>query len=260
MAEDDAPEDSAAGVTNEVGTAYGLVVQSRDIHGDVYIHGGTAPPAPRIVAGKPISEWTARELGVHESITLDPAEADNLTCYVRRRHDDEIRGLLGNTAEANLMLVLVGGSASGKTRAAYEALRDLPHLRSRQVVRPTEAFRRGLYRLAARYAVPAAESGDVAAMRLLAVLLELRDATAEADTRRQRAGDLDFTSLSVNLVARLRAAESERLARAHTGDASAMMQLAEHLMMRSNADEAMIWARRAADTGAPAAVLGVERH
>jgi tetratricopeptide (TPR) repeat protein len=132
MAEGDAVE---GGVTNVVGSAHGPVVQSRVIHGDVNIHQTVALPAPPSAVGRPISEWTARELGVHESITLDSASA-GLPCYVARRHDEVIRGLLRDAAEGTLMLVLAGGSASGKTRAAYEALRQLPHLRSWPVVRP----------------------------------------------------------------------------------------------------------------------------
>jgi hypothetical protein len=56
---------------------------------------------------------------------------------VLRRHDQEIRERLLHAADRNLMLVLVGGSATGKTRTAYAALPALPHLRSWPVLRPT---------------------------------------------------------------------------------------------------------------------------
>ncbi|WP_290056766.1 hypothetical protein [Amycolatopsis solani] len=146
----------AEGVSNEVGTAYGPVVQARDIHGDVHVHQPVAPPP---VAARPISGWSARELGVHEAIALEPPvsagppqyvvphhhEAIALESpvpagpprYVVRRHDHEVRRLLAEAADDSLMVVLVGGSASGKTRAAYEAVRAVPHLRDWPVVRPS---------------------------------------------------------------------------------------------------------------------------
>ncbi|WP_370964414.1 hypothetical protein [Amycolatopsis sp. cg9] len=122
--------------SNEIGVAHGPVVQARDVHGDVHIHHAGARPAPRSVVERPISGWSARQLGVHESITVDSATPDGPPCYVVRRHDDEIRGLLRDASETSLMLVLVGKSASGKTRAAYEALRAAGHLRSWPVVVP----------------------------------------------------------------------------------------------------------------------------
>ncbi|NBH09709.1 hypothetical protein, partial [Amycolatopsis sp. SID8362] len=135
----------AEGVSNEVGAVYGPVVQIGNVHGDVVVS-RTSPP----VAERPIAGWTARELGVHEAITLDSPVPAGPPCYVSRRHDGEIRGLLRDFAEACLMVVLVGGSASGKTRAGYEAVRAVPHLRDWPVVRPSgprqlvESLARGL--------------------------------------------------------------------------------------------------------------------
>ncbi|MEU7788008.1 hypothetical protein [Amycolatopsis sp. NPDC049159] len=122
------------GVSNEVGTAYGPVVQARDIHGDVHVH--PFPPASPLVE-RPISGWSARELGVHEAITLDPAASAEPPCYVVRPHDGEIRGLLRDAAGSSSMVVLVGGSAAGKTRAAYEAVRAVAQLGEWPVVRPS---------------------------------------------------------------------------------------------------------------------------
>lgn len=86
---------------------------------------------------RPIAEWKARDLGVHEWVTDGAADSDDEPpYYVVRRHDHEIRALLRDAATRNLMLVLVGGSAAGKTRAAYEAVRELPHVRSWPILRP----------------------------------------------------------------------------------------------------------------------------
>ncbi|MEU4447025.1 hypothetical protein AB0K14_09550 [Actinosynnema sp. NPDC050801] len=139
MAEDE------AGVRNRLGTAHGPVVQAGSIEGGVHVHVGTprsgAQPAVESrrlwsSQAKPIAEWDARHLGVHRSITAGDEDTGEPPRYVVRRHDHEIRRALRENAEGGLMVVLVGDSAVGKTRAAYEAVRGLAHLRSWPVVRP----------------------------------------------------------------------------------------------------------------------------
>ncbi len=91
-------------------------------------------PASRVVA-----EWDALQLGVHRAITADSA-ADQalpeLTTYVRRAHDDRLQELLA-TPVRPVMVVLVGGSSTGKTRAAFEAVRQC--LPGWSLLRPVDA-------------------------------------------------------------------------------------------------------------------------
>ncbi|MEV7182676.1 hypothetical protein [Kitasatospora sp. NPDC093102] len=62
-------------------------------------------------------------LEVHKPIVIDGAPA-GLPAYMARAHDSVLRSaLLGKNPQ---LIVLVGGSSTGKTRAAYEAIRELP--------------------------------------------------------------------------------------------------------------------------------------
>jgi TPR repeat protein len=64
---------------------------------------------------------------VHRAITTDDAASGpalpELTSYVLRAHDHRLRELLAAPAQP-VMVVLVGGSSTGKTRAAFEAVRE----------------------------------------------------------------------------------------------------------------------------------------
>src|SRR5947208_9515885 len=115
------PHDGAAddGVVNHIDSADGSVVQAGTIHGGVHFHDARAArPRPPV---RPVSAWTARDLGVHASIVVDGEPAE-LPRYVVRRHDEQVRSLFARCTVESLMVVLVGGSAAGKTRTAYEAL------------------------------------------------------------------------------------------------------------------------------------------
>ena len=59
-----------------------------------------------------------------------------LTVYVQREHDVQLRELLSAPA-GPVMLVLVGGSSTGKTRAAFEAVRQC--LADWSLLRPLDA-------------------------------------------------------------------------------------------------------------------------
>ncbi|MFF3067168.1 hypothetical protein [Kitasatospora sp. NPDC057936] len=62
-------------------------------------------------------------LEVHKPIVIDGAPA-GLPAYMARAHDGALRSaLLGKNPQ---LIVLVGGSSTGKTRAAYEAIKELP--------------------------------------------------------------------------------------------------------------------------------------
>lgn len=69
-------------------------------------------------------------LGVHPAIqvtadgTDEGRKLDVLTPYVTRDHDHQLREVL-RTGQANQMVVLVGGSSVGKTRACVEAVREV---------------------------------------------------------------------------------------------------------------------------------------
>jgi uncharacterized protein YidB (DUF937 family) len=95
---------------------------------------GSTPSAPR-----PVTDWDALALGVHRPITGDSAAGQQqrgLTPYVLRAHDARLRGLLATRTQP-VLVVLVGGSSTGKTRAAYEAVRD--SLPDWSLLRPADA-------------------------------------------------------------------------------------------------------------------------
>lgn len=68
--------------------------------------------------GRPIRRWNPVALGVHSAI------GGTLPAYARRGHDDLLRSLLDPKVLASRIVVLRGASSTGKTRAAYEAVRE----------------------------------------------------------------------------------------------------------------------------------------
>jgi hypothetical protein len=86
-----------------------------------------------------VAEWDALELGVHRAITADSATEQalpELTTYVPRAHDRRLRELLAAPTKP-VMVVLVGDSSTGKTRAAFEAVREC--LPGWSLLRPVDA-------------------------------------------------------------------------------------------------------------------------
>ena len=81
-------------------------------------------------AGRPIRQWDPFALGVHHPITparRRRARSDDLPAlppYVMREHDRRVRKLLDPAQPGRRMVLLVGGSCTGKTRAVYEAVRS----------------------------------------------------------------------------------------------------------------------------------------
>ncbi|MFD5887061.1 tetratricopeptide repeat protein [Streptomyces sp. NPDC060334] len=81
--------------------------------------------------GKTIGEFTAFDLEVHQSIEIEP-KTDGppppvLPLYVPRNHDRRLRQIVDEAkAGKNRLAVLVGESSTGKTRACWEAVRELP--------------------------------------------------------------------------------------------------------------------------------------
>jgi TPR repeat protein len=91
------------------------------------------------VGTRPVRAWDAQRLGVHRAISADttPRQAvPELTVYVQRDHDARLRKLLSVPA-GPVMVVLVGGSSTGKTRAAFEAVREC--LPDWSLLRPVDA-------------------------------------------------------------------------------------------------------------------------
>ena len=69
--------------------------------------------------GQPVRRWDPVELGVHQVIGGGP-----MPRYVRRPHDELLRAVLDPAVPASRLVVVRGGSSTGKTRAAYEAVAD----------------------------------------------------------------------------------------------------------------------------------------
>ncbi|CCK25601.1 hypothetical protein BN159_1222 [Streptomyces davaonensis JCM 4913] len=84
-------------------------------------------------------QWDPVRLGVHPAPGLDDGVDLPPTEYLLRPHDETLRGLLARSAATNrgVFVLLVGRSASGKTRAAYEAVKAV--LPDWPVLYPTDA-------------------------------------------------------------------------------------------------------------------------
>ncbi|PSL52494.1 hypothetical protein B0I31_113167 [Saccharothrix carnea] len=123
-----------------------------------------------------------------------------------------------------------------------------------------DAQRRGLYNLAARFAARAAALNSPEAMRLLAWLHDLRTAAGEADGWRARADSLDPSSWEGPpiFLEDLQESEDGLRERAERGDREAMRVLADDLMP-TRAEEAVLWARRAADGGTSESMIFLAR-
>ncbi|MEU9523227.1 hypothetical protein [Streptomyces sp. NPDC048224] len=72
-------------------------------------------------------EEAFNEWEVHRPVEVTAAVPGVLPLYVRRAHDEVLRSVVGQAAGgASRMVVLVGESSSGKTRACWEAVAELP--------------------------------------------------------------------------------------------------------------------------------------
>lgn len=74
-----------------------------------------ADPTPQ---GRLIGSWDPVRLGVHRAIG-----DRSLPEYVRRSHDDLLCAVLDPATTTNRLVVVRGGSSTGKSRAAYEAVK-----------------------------------------------------------------------------------------------------------------------------------------
>ncbi|MFF9066545.1 hypothetical protein ACF09E_14445 [Streptomyces sp. NPDC014891] len=75
-------------------------------------------------AHRPAARWDPERLGVHPALGSDEIADLPLTEYLPRPHDQTLRQILARTASraGASFILLVGSSASGKTRALYEAV------------------------------------------------------------------------------------------------------------------------------------------
>ena len=80
---------------------------------------GVISAAKRPIHGRVAGRWDPVELGVHQVIGGGP-----MPPYIRRPHDELLRAVLDPAVAANRLVVVRGGSSTGKTRAAYEAVID----------------------------------------------------------------------------------------------------------------------------------------
>jgi TPR repeat protein len=81
------------------------------------------PPASQDVSGtatrgKQVGDWDPIRLGVHRAIG-----GRDLPAYITRDHDDLLHAALDPGSAANRLIVLRGGSSTGKSRTAFEAVR-----------------------------------------------------------------------------------------------------------------------------------------
>jgi WD40 repeat protein/TPR repeat protein len=102
------------------------VVAEGSQHINVYF--GPAPSSPPCPDAWPLVSGTSPlELGVHRARSISGAIDPSLPPYVRRDFDDELRMKLRQAAVDGGMILLIGDSTAGKSRAAFEAMRsELP--------------------------------------------------------------------------------------------------------------------------------------
>ncbi|MFI7025157.1 hypothetical protein ACIBMZ_20815 [Micromonospora sp. NPDC049900] len=74
----------------------------------------------------PVSKCRPHELGVHRAAPPPyDSSAPPLPAYIPREHDTELRDRLLEVSKTGGMVVVVGGSSTGKSRSLYEAVRDV---------------------------------------------------------------------------------------------------------------------------------------
>jgi hypothetical protein len=67
--------------------------------------------------GRRVNEWNPEDLGIHRVICGGPVPA-----YIRRPHDDLLAAVLDPAVLLGRLVVIRGGSSTGKSRAAYEVV------------------------------------------------------------------------------------------------------------------------------------------
>ncbi|MFJ8623582.1 hypothetical protein ACIRD3_12150 [Kitasatospora sp. NPDC093550] len=105
------------------GTFHGPVIQGGVVH--LHVSGAQTLQGP---VGVPLHSLDdPMSLNVRRSITTDHDDGGALPAYVARAHDTALRSAVRRAADGvGTTAVLVGGSSTGKTRACWEALGELP--------------------------------------------------------------------------------------------------------------------------------------
>ncbi|MFF1610620.1 hypothetical protein ACFVYA_22805 [Amycolatopsis sp. NPDC058278] len=94
---------------------------------EMHVHPAARPRTPQGPV-RTILDIDPTELGIHRAIHLGPERDDArigpavLTPYIRRDHDETIVSALTGEHRSAKLVILVGGSSIGKTRACYEAI------------------------------------------------------------------------------------------------------------------------------------------
>lgn len=84
----------------------------------------TRPPQPpHLPLARRVEDWNPRHLGVKPAIEAPGAPGD-LPLYIPRDHDVALRRALRGMKAAGGMVLLVGEPSAGKSRSAYEAVRE----------------------------------------------------------------------------------------------------------------------------------------
>jgi pentatricopeptide repeat protein len=118
--------DERAPIHNRLDGDAEAVLQVGHVAGDVHLH--SRPAGEPLPAGRPITAWSAFDLGVHRAITVPGEPLPDLPRYLRRAHDAELDHQLADLSQS-VMVVLTGESSTGKTRALYESVLTHPRLR-----------------------------------------------------------------------------------------------------------------------------------
>ncbi|TQN32835.1 hypothetical protein FHX37_2820 [Haloactinospora alba] len=121
------PSAGDGGTHNATGDVHGVVVQARDVYGDVTVR-SRAPawsPPPRDSWPR-ITETDPHLLGVHRA-RPGTEESETLPPYVPRDMDADLHRRTHHARDNGGFVLITGDSTAGKTRTALEALRaELP--------------------------------------------------------------------------------------------------------------------------------------
>ncbi|MEV0701690.1 hypothetical protein AB0I53_27770 [Saccharopolyspora sp. NPDC050389] len=125
---------------NEATGEFTHLLQAGTVNGEVHFH---APHTARTSRPpRPVTEWSPFDLDVHRAIEASRSRAGEvlpeLPSYLRRNHDDELDADI-REPRRNQMVVLTGGSSTGKTRALYEAIANHEALRNWELHNPRTA-------------------------------------------------------------------------------------------------------------------------
>jgi len=122
--------DAGAVATSVIGTVAGVVAALLAIPVAESARRAVEDARRRALLVRPVPLWTPEQLGVHRAIAGSEGSGDAFVVpqYIARPHDQELAAVLHEAARGGSVQVVVvrGGSCSGKTRAAVHALDAMP--------------------------------------------------------------------------------------------------------------------------------------